>query len=256
MLEAELQNRAIRIYLGVHRFSSNHAINGDIGWTMSSTRRKVAMIRFYNRLLDMPETRLTKRVFLWDKCQATHGWAHEIQCILNDNGLSELYVNGSKCQEERIWALLHEKDCTKWISSVSNSPKLRTYALFKKDYCVEPYVYLVLNRKYRSVLAKLRTGILPLEIEVGRWRNTAVELRLCKMCNQSVVEDEYHFLFSCDLYKNERETFFQNVSSIEENFVTLDTETKWGVLMSAPLVNITAKYVWTIFTKRQGIIFQ
>ena len=27
-----VQNRAIRLFLGVHRFASNDAINGDMGW--------------------------------------------------------------------------------------------------------------------------------------------------------------------------------------------------------------------------------
>ncbi len=34
-----IQNRAIRFYLGVHKFASNIAINGDVGWISSSVRR-------------------------------------------------------------------------------------------------------------------------------------------------------------------------------------------------------------------------
>ncbi len=38
-----IQNKAIRIYLGVHRFAPTAAVSGDIGWTHSSVRRKVCM---------------------------------------------------------------------------------------------------------------------------------------------------------------------------------------------------------------------
>ena len=33
-----VQNRAIRYFLGTHRFSPNLAINGDMGWLSSQTR--------------------------------------------------------------------------------------------------------------------------------------------------------------------------------------------------------------------------
>ncbi len=33
-----VQNRAIRYFLGTHRFSPNLAINGDMGWSSSQTR--------------------------------------------------------------------------------------------------------------------------------------------------------------------------------------------------------------------------
>ncbi len=41
-----------------------------------------------------------------------------------------------------------------------------------------------------------RNGILPLQLEVGRWINKTV----CLICNNSTVEDEEHFLFHCNFY--------------------------------------------------------
>ena len=43
-----------------------------------------------------------------------------------------------------------------------------------------------------------------LHIESGRWNRaqpTPRENRLCSICN--VLEDEFHFLFECSLYKDE-----------------------------------------------------
>ncbi len=50
-------------------------------------------------------------------------------------------------------------------------PKLRTYVTFKKHSEVEPYILSFMSRKRRSYLAQFRSGILPLQIEVGRWAN-------------------------------------------------------------------------------------
>ncbi len=36
-----------------------------------------------------------------------------------------------------------------------------------------------MSQQRRSYLAQLRNGILPLQLEVGRWINKAIEERLC-----------------------------------------------------------------------------
>ncbi len=50
------------------------------------------------------------------------------------------------------------------------------------------YVRVNMNKKYRYVLAKLRFGILPLEIETGRWKNVDTGNISCQLCH--TVEDE------------------------------------------------------------------
>ena len=62
-----IQNRSQRLYLGVHRFASNLAINGDMGWVNSNTRRKLEMLRLWKRLIKMDNSRLSKKIILWDK---------------------------------------------------------------------------------------------------------------------------------------------------------------------------------------------
>ena len=62
-----VHNRAIRMFLGVHRFAPISAITGDMGWVPSKIRRFVNMFRFWNRLIKMNDNRLTKKIFQWDK---------------------------------------------------------------------------------------------------------------------------------------------------------------------------------------------
>ena len=61
-----VQNRAIRYFLGVHRFSPSLAINGDVGWLPSSIRNWFQMVRMWNRILLMDDNRLAKRMFNYD----------------------------------------------------------------------------------------------------------------------------------------------------------------------------------------------
>ena len=73
-----VQNRALRFYLGVHRFTPTHAITGDTGWISCRNRRHINMVRYWNRLLAMGEERLTKRVFLWDFALNNNNWSNDL----------------------------------------------------------------------------------------------------------------------------------------------------------------------------------
>ena len=62
-----IQNRAIRSFLGVHRFTSNVVVNGDIGWKTPNLRHKICMNKLWNRFVKMSDNRLTKKVLLIDE---------------------------------------------------------------------------------------------------------------------------------------------------------------------------------------------
>ena len=59
-----------------------------------------------------------------------------------------------------------------------------------------------MSRKARSLISQIRLGILPLEIEVGRFRRISPEDRVCQNCNMGVVETEVHFICECPLYND------------------------------------------------------
>ncbi len=60
-----------------------------------------------------------------------------------------------------------------------------------------------ISRLEHSLFSQIRFGILPIEIEVGRYRQKPVEERFCYHCKDE-IEDELRFLFSCKAYKNWR----------------------------------------------------
>jgi hypothetical protein len=109
-----------------------------------------------------------------------------------------------------------------------------------------------MNRKYRSMIAQLRSGVLPLEIETGRWRGTQLENRICQLCQVGCVEDEAHFLFSCNFYSNERLLFFQRIHT---NFDNFSTAKKFEILMNESNILIFAKYLCEVYEKRKNRLF-
>ena len=62
-----IENRAIRLYIGVHRFAANKAINAYMGWISCRTRRHVNMLRLWNKLITVDNSRLVNNIFNWDR---------------------------------------------------------------------------------------------------------------------------------------------------------------------------------------------
>ena len=113
----------------------------------------------------------------------------------------------------------------------------------------------VLSRRRRSLLAQLRTGVLPIAIETGRWRSVPVEERLCVLCTDHKVEDEFHFLFECSAYHAERVDFLSIITRTCLDFNEKSTNEKWIIIMSEHHVNHTGQYLEKIFEIRQNIVY-
>ena len=60
---------------------------------------------------------------------------------------------------------------------------------FKSNYEMEPCVNLINNKFERSRIAKLRCGILQLNVELGWLNQIRLEDRLCEIGEEGFVED-------------------------------------------------------------------
>ncbi len=167
------------------------------------------MFRYLNRLIDMDDSRLPQIVF---KCDVDLGfinsWSKYIESLFTKIDLSEKFINRQPVSINSVWALLYEDFCKNWEHNIKMMPTLWTYIKFQKVFEVEPYVLSFMRRQRRSYLAHLRNGILPLQLEVGRWINKAVEEQLCLICNNGTVEEhKEYFLFHCNFYYGKCQDF-------------------------------------------------
>ena len=65
---------------------------------------------------------------------------------------------------------------------------------------INNWTTLNINKYEHSVVAKLRSGTLPLYIEKGRYVVKNLESRTCPICKTKEVEDERHFAINCNGY--------------------------------------------------------
>jgi hypothetical protein len=214
-----VQNRAIRTFLGVGKRTPLPVLYGDTGCTPVYIRHKLEVLSLWFRLCRLPRDRLTRRIFEWDYQQACAGhnsWCKDVLQIMTSTDMEHLFWSQNspryiKPIVQTIQNKLIKNHDDNWIILVQSMPKLRTYKTFKTTPGKESY--LDLPPKHRKALARFRAGVFPLEIERGRWRGRPVETRLCTQCHMNAVEDENHYLMDCPKYSDIRKILFDNITS-------------------------------------------
>ena len=258
-----VHNRAMRAFLGVHRFTSVPAISGDMAWLKPKFKRHIEIIRYWLRLTSMDDTRLTKRVYLWDKSLKKGTWSKDVEQILRESILAHLICDEplnvmSKTDIiKNVEKNLFSKQATHWERDVELQSKLRFYRIFKEELSVEKFVTINLPISHRSILSQLRYGILPLKVETGRYSNMPLNDRICQFCTMNVVESELHFLFYCPLCQVPRETFHTSMNTLFPNFDLLSDKEKLKNLFSqSNFIRKFASYVDNCYRKRSSVLYK
>lgn len=258
-------NKAGRFLLGLPPRAPNIATQGEMGWNSIIYHTRLEAIRIYCRLNTMDEERITYKIFNWSKSVGNQckNWVFFMNKFLRENDLLAIEVNkmdskaGAKYCMEALQLLEKEKWCNKlWNDGHNvNGNKLRTYRRFKGTLEKEKYLDINVPRDQRSAFVKLRCGVLPLEVETGRYNGTILEERVCKLCNNGDIEDEVHFLITCPIYQDIRRTIFEKAVELDETFNNWERDRQaFFILSNTELSGCAIKVVNRMYLKRKSVL--
>ena len=254
-----IHERAMRCYLGVNKYAAKCGIEGDVGWVPPQIRRKIEILRFWNRIVRMPDDRLPRQVYN-HLLSVNKGWVNQVSEIFSRINCSDVFdrnVEIVNFVEFKSYALnqLMSQHHSSWLRMVQYKSKLYLYTTFKEEFGTENYCSLNLNRTQRSLIAKLRLGILPINIETGRHAGLAREERYCPLCKNNEVESETHVILHCPFYAVPRSSMLEHANSINEMFKDLSNSNKIGFLTSnINMIRKTARFVSTMLSIRETIL--
>lgn len=266
-----VQNKAARFFLGVSPRSPNMAIIGDIGWTTVKGKQYIEIARFWLRLRSFNPLRITSKIFKWSLRLANvykkHNYEYQVRQLftkLNCQSFCSYEEPNNVSSSLRIFKdsvnAYQNKHWLKTIWNDTNNPngnKLRHYRHYKRSIVIEKYVETNVPRFKKRYFAMLRAGSLPLSVETGRYTKpkTPLNERLCEMCSMQCVEDEKHFLLTCNLYSDIREAMIEKAGLMNANFLTFSYDEQFNYLMSEPKMAYTVSIaVFKMFSRRKIFI--
>ena len=85
-------DKAARAFLGVHKFCPIVSMYKDLKWVTNECRRKLNILRYWNRLVQMSDTRITKKTFIDMHKQSFRGsWCYYVKNIFRQLDMTDIY---------------------------------------------------------------------------------------------------------------------------------------------------------------------
>ena len=163
-------------------------------------------------------------------------WDGHIKNVLGLYDMNSFYENVDRRRlhpfmYKKLFVKMSDKYNDESLKSIKKeSSKLRTYALFKTEVGLEPYLIDIKNFDMRSKVTKFRLSNHKLSIETGRYDKVSKYERFCPFC-PSEVEDEAHFLIKCHGLRYLREKYLESLMESIDGFETPPLNRKIKTLM-------------------------
>ena len=204
--------------LGIKQSTQNDFVHGELGRVDYQSLRYINIVKFWLKIVHADQRKYIKCIYNMmltdiELRPNKQNWTSMIKHLLSRLGFLEvwnaqgvgnisnfLYIFKTRVRE------IYIQD---WNSRLENSTRARFYINIA-NFQFQRYLELLKIEKYRKSVCKLRVSSHRLEVEMGRWakpNKTLFDNRKCRACN--VLEDEFHFIIVCSLYKDLRKTYIK-----------------------------------------------
>ena len=142
----------------------------------------------------------------------------------------------------------------KWLLEAHDKTKLRTFIEIYDSNDSRAVVESLLPRSHSSLISQLKTGILPLHIEMGHWKDKPLKNGCVSPVINVFWENEYHFLVHCVACETLREQIMETLvqkgvsASCESN-----SEFMKSILQKDEL-KTTGKFIGVMCQKRRELL--
>ena len=142
----------------------------------------------------------------------------------------------------------------RWGKDIESSSKLRTYALVKKYFCVEPYILHIRGNHLIRAIARYRMSSHDINIERGRFNNPEIpkNQRICTRCELNEIDDKIHLLLHCSAMNNEREILFDSLAAIINIQPTNEMFLRIMTSRDITVVKSLAQFIYGCFKQIKG----
>ena len=202
--------------LGVRRQTMNKFVYGETGRTPIYYNLIVRVIKYWFKILKSAEINYVKQVYEvlvedLHRYPQRRTWAAQVKYILQSYGFNHVWIAQGARDINILKQRIYDNYLQTWNSQNDQSSRNEFYQLFSSFGC-KPYLNSINNKTFRCNLARFRMSTHSLAVESGRWHKPNKIPRTdrkCFLCED--IEDEYHFLLVCPLYKDLREQYLKRV---------------------------------------------
>ena len=201
--------KVCKLVLGVGRDVKNNVALGECGRFPIYIDCYVRVIKFWLRLLSMPDNRYPKQCYNMLKMHdqsGRHNWVTRVKTLLCSHGFGCVWemqnVGNVACFLSMFKQRLADSFHQEWHDSLSTNPD---YCTYHPQIVRASYIDHLSAREYRRALCLLRCNRLPLNAVT--YRTQPIRDPFCKQCDSQCIEDLCHFMLICPKYASLRKKY-------------------------------------------------
>ena len=139
-------------------------------------------------------------------------WLSDVKHLLYSLGFGNIW-NSNNINEKHFLLQVKQRLNDVFVQELNgffdNSSKCNLYKYVNDGFKLQFYLTKAIPNTYVQYISKYRMSSHKLEVEQGRYHNVSRNERICKMCSNSEIEDEFHFLLVCPFYDNFRKMYIK-----------------------------------------------
>ncbi|KAI5724202.1 hypothetical protein M8J76_016946 [Diaphorina citri] len=254
-----------KTYLFWPRNTPNYIVRRETGVDKLSTNILEKMLKWWVKILQMPEERYPKicfkelkRIEFYNPLATGHNWAAQLREELLNIGREDLYNSENpeeiKGEIESILTLHRQKTRQEDTRRISQSSYSDLYQHITTGLETEPYLTFDLRIERIRTVSHLRVASRKeIRIYTNRCSYVMNTEEICSICNRGEEEDLTHILLTCPMYAETRAGIKQYIienhsnDTTVKNLLTFDTEEK---------LNRVFNYITTCMRTRSFIRFE
>ena len=248
--------------LNLSKYSSNFAIQGELGVLPIEHRAYCLTVKYWLRLYHKTKNVLLNEMFDEVK-NDQYQWLQSIQASLCTNGFGDVWINPGSVNPENFHKVfrqrLDDQYIQAWRNKIDNSTRfhvLSTLSSNESTYSRSKYIDKIKNPSVREIFTRLRVDMSVLASSVANLNDRNPE-GICVHCTSNDVETPEHFLFHCTKYVNERQSFYENimVNDTDIKDIPIIQRIKYVLDLQCPSEQIgtVCSYVCRIYSLREQL---
>ena len=251
-----IHNTFLRTITKTRKSTPLYCLYGELGRYPIEITMKVKTIGFWTRIVTGSQTKLVSLLYrkLYSYPDHEFNWVKNVKTILEEAGRNDFWlnqnVNMTKHVSKIIKGILIDQFKQKWSESMSESSKGLNYRMIKNEHCLENYLTILPKNKYIPLI-KYRTANHFLPIETLRWGKQRVEVseRNCPLCDKSDPADEFHYLFVCKAFEEQRKLYLKPYYYLRPNTLKYNELFKTNSPQKLSKLSIFVSYIMNSFKR-------
>lgn len=201
----KLHVKFCKFVLKLNKTTANCMALGELGRLKLRSVIDKRMISYWIKLVNGKENKISCKLYKLSKTMFENEaykprWLIYVKKLLDNCGFSDVwntfYLYNPKWLQYTIHNRIDDIAKQEWVTEVYNNSLCVNYRIFKNNVGFSHYL-TILGGKSRVLFTRFRCGNHKLPVNTGRYEGIDRSSRTCKLCNQSSVADEYHYLFEC-----------------------------------------------------------